>query len=496
MAKYNVTNLNYIAVGPGKTLINADLELGYQIYDRIHFLSAEDQTSGYATMSNKNAGIISALSCHDIGTEQGLGYYYPSEYIQKADDTPFSTEEDDKQIILNEQQEYYIETDTRTKKYIRLFLSCCTEEMKAKIEQFNRDRVMVNQTFIADHDKNDKNDYAVSGKWMQQAYGLYDIRDVSLKKLGIKEQTNLNLHDTDQHHDIYAPSMAKMPVGFCQTTMQNDFQNDALVLTQPTSKKPYYLYSSLLDARSEISSQLDYTMQLDSRALKTYVFGKNGNPTGNPLVNFNDITYSYIVDIPVSEKSGLPGASVHGEYDDGVAYFRRLMTTKSAFNSLYSMQMSAANEIDHCRDYVEINVCGGKPYLKYYDNLKYVGDRDSESVEEAQALVDLETQKSNTEDGLTTSFEKKPFQKIEYIYPIDYKSSARHKSNLYSIVVSDTGIEQMQNMVDTQNQDNADVQSAASALKRLKFEITTAIRDIARDVAPANTQLFDVKFES
>lgn len=81
MAKYNVTNLNYIAVGPGKTLINADLELGYQIYDRIHFLSAEDQTSGYATMSNKNAGIISALSCHDIGTEQGLGYYYPSEYI-------------------------------------------------------------------------------------------------------------------------------------------------------------------------------------------------------------------------------------------------------------------------------------------------------------------------------------------------------------------------------------------------------------------------------
>ena len=42
MAKYNVTNLNYIAVGPGKTLINADLELGYQIYDRIHFLSAED----------------------------------------------------------------------------------------------------------------------------------------------------------------------------------------------------------------------------------------------------------------------------------------------------------------------------------------------------------------------------------------------------------------------------------------------------------------------
>jgi len=119
-------------------------------------------------------------------------------------------------------------------------------------------------------------------------------------------------------------------------------------------------------------------MQLDSRNLKTYVFGKNGDARSNPLVNFNDVMYSYIIDIPVSEKSGLAAASIHADYDDGVAYFRRLITSKSAFNSLYSMQMSAANEIDHCRDYVEINACAGKPYLKYYDNLRYVGDREAD----------------------------------------------------------------------------------------------------------------------
>ena len=55
MAKYNVTNLNYIAVGPGKTLINADLELEYQIYDYIHLLSVEERTSGYATLDDKES---------------------------------------------------------------------------------------------------------------------------------------------------------------------------------------------------------------------------------------------------------------------------------------------------------------------------------------------------------------------------------------------------------------------------------------------------------
>lgn len=502
MAKYNIVNLNYIAVGPKRTLINADLELGYQIYDRIHFLSAETQTSGYASMQEKDDGVISALSCYDIGTEHGLGYYYPSEYIEKANDTPFSTEEDEKQIILNEQQEYYIETNSKTKRYIRLFLSCCTEEMKAKIEKFNRDRVLVNQTLVADGVSNAKNDYAISGHWDQQAYGLYDIRDVSLKKLGIKEQKNYCLPDTDQHHDIYAPNLAKMPLGFCQTSMQTDFQNDALVLTQPTTKKPHYLCSSLASGRKEgEDSSTDYTMRLESGNLKTYVFGKNGSPRENPLVNFSGVEYSYIVDMPLTQKSKLAGASIYSDYDDGTMYFKRLMTSKSAFNSLYSMEMSAANYLDHCREYVEVNSCAGKPYLKYYDNLRYVGELSAESVESAVAYVDLQTEKINTEDGLTSSFEKKPFQKIECIYPTDYSSNAKHKSNVYSIVVGDTAIEQTESNLNTALKSNdagmqADAQVALRALQRLKFEITTAIRDIATDVNPANTQLFDIRFES
>ena len=42
MAKYNITDLNYIAVGANKCFINMDTELGYQIYDYVHLLCAEN----------------------------------------------------------------------------------------------------------------------------------------------------------------------------------------------------------------------------------------------------------------------------------------------------------------------------------------------------------------------------------------------------------------------------------------------------------------------
>lgn len=501
MAKYNVKNLNYIAVGPNRTLINADIELGYQIYDRIHFLSAESKTSGFTTMDEKKNNLIQALSCYDIGTEQGIGYYYPTEYIQKANDTPFSTEEDIEQIILNEEQEFYIETDSKKKKYIRLYLSCCTEQMLSAIENFNRNRVMVNQTFLADHASNNKNDYNVSGYYENKAFGLYDIRDVSIKKLGIKEMKNHVLHDTDYHHDIYAPSMPRMPVGFCQTQMQSDFQNDAIILSRPTSKKPYYFRSSLIETRNTVDSSIEYTMHLESDQLKTYIYGNDKESNRaiadffNPAVNFSGMTYSYIIDLPLSKKSGIVYASDIADYDDGVAYFKRLMTSKSAFNSIYSMEMSSMNEIDHCRDYIEIKACSGKPYLKYYDNLNYLADRDEESMLDATAFVEVETQKVNSEDGSYISFEKVPYQKIEYIYPIDYRSNARHKSNVYSIVISDTKIEELESDL-ADNKTVGPAEDVQNALNALKFEIIAAIRDIAQDVAPANTELFDVKFQS
>ena len=49
MAKYNVTSLNYLAVGQNRAIVNMDIQLDYQLYDKIHFLSAESNSIGYKT---------------------------------------------------------------------------------------------------------------------------------------------------------------------------------------------------------------------------------------------------------------------------------------------------------------------------------------------------------------------------------------------------------------------------------------------------------------
>ena len=143
--------------------------------------------------------------CVDIGTEQGEGYWYPTNYIKKAATTSgrtkknidgaLSKENYYEQVILNERQSGFIETDSSSKRYIRLYLSCCTIEMKQKIAEFNKAREKVNCTYVADIDNfgNNKNNITcISDKLGQDEIGqevnmtakcknLYDIEDVTIQ---------------------------------------------------------------------------------------------------------------------------------------------------------------------------------------------------------------------------------------------------------------------------------------------------------------------------
>jgi hypothetical protein len=78
---------------------------------------------------------------------------------------------------------------------------------------------------------------------------------------------------------------------------------------------------------------------------------------------------------------------------------------------------------------------------------------------------------------------------------------AKHKSNLFTIELSGTGIEtEYQNVVESlaQQADDSkkveDLFNKKSKLDMLKFDIETAIKEIAKNVSPANTQLFKVAF--
>lgn len=194
----------------------------------------------------------------DIGTEQGEGSYRPTDFIYRERDTPLSRENECAGVVLNEHQRYFDETDSNKRRYIRMYLSCCTEEMREKIRRFNRDREMPNMTYLLENTPNDRNNLTCGGVLIRNAY---DITDVSIRRLGRHESKNqtLGCHDrmyprggsfVATHHDVYAPSMASRPVGFCQSNTQTDFKQDAIVMTSPSRAMPQYFETDMEGYRS------------------------------------------------------------------------------------------------------------------------------------------------------------------------------------------------------------------------------------------------------
>ena len=503
MAKYNITSLNYIASGTSRSYINMDVCLGYELFDYVHLLCSETNTSAYLdirTRKTNDETKLSAVSV-DIGTEQGEGYWAKTNYIEKADDSALARELCADGIVLNEEQDFFVEKDSSKRDYIRLYLSCCTEEMKQKIRDFNLAREHNNCTFLAEHSKNDKNELTCSGTRIQN---LYDIVDVSIKKLGIKETRNSFITNTDQHHDVYAPALATQPLGFCQTNLESDFENDAILLTDGTKFSPYYLRTSQLNTRGTDLQSTSFTVHLESNQEKIYAYHEPNLGTSNPLenwtpkINYSGISKSWILDLPVKPKSTIATASDKASYDDGLVYAHRMMPTKSTLNSQYSTEMSSTSEIFNCRTYAEIKSVGGRPYLKYYDDVGYEAMVSPTSTSSLQTIPmkTFNSQTRSENDYLT-----KPYQKIEFLFPIDYKTKAKHKSNLFTVELSGTGIEtEYQNVVQSLEEQASDAEAVErlltkkSKLDMLKFDIESAVKEIVKNVTPANTQLFDIAF--
>lgn len=501
MAKYNITQLNYITTGTNRSYINMDVCLNYEIVDYVHFLCVETETSAYADSTGQKSNKFQEISV-DIATEHGEGSWEKTNYIEKANNTPLSHEENDKHIILNEEQTYFNEDRYAKRDYIRLYLSCCDEVYIEKIKKFNSNREKLNCTFLAEKSVSEKNETTCD---QSKIHGLYDIVDVSIKKLGTHSLKNIYIPYTDLHHDVYAPGMNKNPIGFCQANTGSEFDNDTILLTDGTIKTPYYLRTSQLKNRGNSIQSNSYTVQFECNDERTYAYhslstgGFDSVDSWNPKINYLGIFRSWILDLPMQSKSSSIGASDIASYDDGIVYATKMMPTKTTLNAQYTTEMLSQNEIANCRTYVEIKSVGGQPYLKYYDDTNYINQNGQIVTNKNLETIRLNAVNSKTESSSNESI--RPFQKIEFIHPVSYKTNANHKSNLFSIALSGTGI---QSELDSANQtltgqiSNSQTTSVAETKKQkleiIKFDIKSAIREIAKNVAPANTQLFDVQF--
>ena len=80
-------------------------------------------------------------------------------------------------------------------------------------------------------------------------------------------------------------------------------------------------------------------------------------------------------------------------------------TTKSAYNSTYSMEMPNNTTLARARTYCGIGVSGGRPYLKYYDDSTY----SALSVDDKDGLALVDTKWENSTSGSKFDKSSKPF---------------------------------------------------------------------------------------
>lgn len=312
---------------------------------------------------------------------------------------------------------------------------------------------------------------------------LYSINDICIKSTiekidAIREKTTSE-KTSESYIDIYAPTIDNDLTHICQ------YGTYTLALMPRTSNGPNYLTTNLSKINKEISSNIHdtiYNWQITSKSINTYIYNTKDtlNSTDSKIVSnyykpkYNLIGFkcNYILEIPT-----VLGINSYNDYEAG-DILGDVVQTKNQYDSTYSINMPEISCIDNTRDYIDINVCGNQPYLKYYDNVNYnTGLQLSTQVVTTNydAIQPVIVAESNNDN-----YKKYPFQKIETLDYINrFRNANKHKSPLYSLKINKTGISYISDL---------------DARERIRKEITNNIRQITKKICPVQTQLFDVYF--
>jgi len=386
-------------------------------------------------------------------------------------------------VVLNEQQQYYYQNDDAGRIYTRLYLSCCTDEYRQKLIDFFNANEKNEHTYVIEHNQSDSNKNIVMLS-DGQIESIYDIDDVCLKSMN--RVVNSVLPQFDSPHpgrteDFYVPSSVGVR-GFCKV------DNSTYLLTDPTTESPVYLRAQL-SADEDIEAKTShYKVELENGSLPTYLYVpvsdlSGANSYGEAAMSgyitpesfygsnrdFRNIEYNYVAGVPMRKIADRDGNT---DYDNGNLYCD-IMHAKNMYDSTYSMNMPFADALVSCRNYTEVGKCGDKLYLKFDDNISYVG-----------------TDGSAPSKTVSTRYS---YPKIEYMNKVVTKTTNRHKSYFFSVNVSDLNLEY--DLSAAADAESKGYKNAERVKKYIKHDIKTAIRDIARNVCPVQSQLFDVYFD-
>lgn len=322
-------------------------------------------------------------------------------------------------------------------------------------------------------------------------HSLYDVTKARLKTpVYSKSKSSISGLESD-FVDVYAPSLSGASI--IGMVGIEDYQ---YCLTTPMTKSIAYPYVSL---SSKMIGDYTYGTTLSSSTIPTYLY----EPITELCSNYNSydgyiktlfrdniddglnrvfevknnllaVNYNYILEFQLGK--------IRNIYDEGMLFCDPYVG-KNHYTAEYTVSASTDTAgkfvLDDCRDYCGIGCGGGQVFLKYTDDKRYVEDSrvDTPYTNINGKPITEVTMKQQAVHGRQFNF-----QHIEVLKSMNrFSPSNQHKSNIYSLELVDTGLN-----------DNSNI--AESIKEKLRQDVKNMVRDMAEQICPADTQLFEVYF--
>ena len=503
MALYKVLRLNKMSSGSRRGLIDMDIQLNYIAANDLILLR------GLSDYFEFNQEQLSALG---IMTESGDFNFIRDKYIENYYNhsvNPLAYEQSADAIVLNETQ---VSIDPMTlsdslsvNQPYALQLTpmswLSSEQVQNEIlSAFNlkQQRMHVIFEFEVDQIANDK--ACLNESSVLKTFPLNDLLDLCIKSRFKKTLKNSNVpfNLNQPANDIASYNsnvdqwlvLDEYPIDFCQ------FNGDSYMLTHPIDTQPYRVQSTLKKQIMQNDTQLQHSFEYVRDPIKTFLYrsvdeygvssysqyltnSENGDLLNHeqlaefftPDVSIKKIKYNYIVSIDQC-------SNANRMYDNPTVYengdiYGSFQLAKNMYNALYSIDMPQNTLMKNCRRYCGLHNSANSIVLKYYDDIDYFIQL---SADASDSIADSQKKTS-----------KVPYQKIEFYQPQQMTTVAQHKSNLFSVRVSNT------------NLDDAFIANHDEQYKyvanNVKKDIMNGIRALAESIAPANTQLFTTYFQ-
>lgn len=485
MARYDITSLNYINVGTNRVFFNFDSQINYTLKKDINRLRDEENSTligftgieKYIITENEEQKLLSeddkTVLIEQLFSKTG-------KFLGTEDLGKLATEKTN--LLFLFEQFYRQQDELVPQNFVtyKVMLSNDNLEYDREISKFNSNRITLNNTYIGEFSQKDnKNIFNISNT---QYIPMYNMIDVSIKSSYDTFYQNLDVDSDDTYTNIYTPDLLSNPIQFCQVNYETI--GNTFMLTPTTKYDVYKLESSLAPnkkenglyyndiysiyhdmqlakKKSEILTYIDLS-STECDSYGEYLSTQNVDPINmfDPKKSIINTERNYLLKFPVSDiitnyKSGNVNAEI--------------FPCKNHLNSTYEMELTD-NTLTHGRQYCGINSSGNVVYLKYYDNCNY-------------NLIKKNSQNGiEVIDAVNNSDDEVPYQKIESFYKVSFTNKRRHKSNLFSIRISDLG-----DLSEVSNEKD-------EMLDKVRGDLQSAINDIVNNICPVNTQLFKVYF--